>query len=150
MIGSVEEIKSKTKKSGNKYFIMRHGQAENNIGDIYHLSHTENYHLTNEGKQRVSESIKDFKENIDVIISSPFERTKQTTEVVCKNINFPLEKVIYDARIQEWEISKDFNNQPREVMKKYYDEDYVRSPGRKFTDGGKFYGDGKKSRGVHL
>ncbi|MEK7190176.1 MAG: class I tRNA ligase family protein [Patescibacteria group bacterium] len=138
VIGSVEEIKSKTKKSGNKYFIMRHGQAENNIGDIYHLSHTENYHLTNEGKQRVSESIKDFKENIDVIISSPFERTKQTTEVVCKNINFPLEKVIYDARIQEWEISKDFNNQPREVMKKYYDEDYVRSPGRKFTDGESF------------
>jgi isoleucyl-tRNA synthetase len=33
VVGSLAELKERTKKSDNRYFIMRHGQAENNISD---------------------------------------------------------------------------------------------------------------------
>src|SRR6185295_5353716 len=35
VIGSLEDLKKHTKKSHNKYFVMRHGEAENNARNIY-------------------------------------------------------------------------------------------------------------------
>ena len=34
VIGSIEGLKKYTKKSGNKYFVMRHGEAENNVLNV--------------------------------------------------------------------------------------------------------------------
>jgi hypothetical protein len=34
VIGSVEELLAKTKKSGNTYIVMRHGEAQSNV-DAY-------------------------------------------------------------------------------------------------------------------
>jgi isoleucyl-tRNA synthetase len=139
MVNGLEDLKSKTKKSGNKYFVMRHGEAENNLRrDIYFKNSNHNGKLTDKGKEQVLKSADNFKEKIDIIISSPFNRAKETTEIVCKEIDFPLEKIIYDERVQEWETSTFFEGKERTIFTKYYDEDYLDNPNEVLPDGESF------------
>ncbi|MFH1200847.1 MAG: class I tRNA ligase family protein [bacterium] len=138
VLGSIEEIKNKTKKSGNKYFVMRHGEAENNIEFFFHINSQHNAILTETGKEQILKSINNFDKKIDVIISSPFLRAKQTTEIVAKQIDFPLKRIIYDKRIQEWEIGSDFEGKPKTETAQYYEHDYIYTPHRKFINGESF------------
>lgn len=138
VIGSIEELKNRTKKSGNKYFLMRHGQAENNVEEICRISKEDNFALTEKGKKQVLESIKNFRHKVDVVISSPLRRSRETTKIVCENIGFPIDKVVYDDRIHEWELSSEFDGKTKADMKQYYDIDYVNSPKEKFSDGESF------------
>jgi broad specificity phosphatase PhoE len=81
-VSGLEDLKSKTKKSGNKYFVMRHGEAESNELHILSTTLSNSHHLTEKGKMHVVESAKILQnENIDVIITSPFLRTKETAEI---------------------------------------------------------------------
>ncbi|MFA5932186.1 MAG: class I tRNA ligase family protein [Candidatus Paceibacterota bacterium] len=137
-ISSLEDLKNKTKKSGNKYFVMRHGQAENNKVDSHYKEPYIKAGLTEEGRKQILESTKKFNEKIDIVISSPFKRAKETTEIACKQINFPLEKVIYDKRVQEWETSSFFEGKERSVFKQYYDIDYLDNPSEILPDGESF------------
>lgn len=101
VVGSIADIKENIKKSGNKYFIMRHGGAESNIKNVICSKFDDPDHLTEEGRKQVTltaETLKDKK--IDLIISSDFLRTKETAEIVKKEINYSGE-IIFDARIRE-------------------------------------------------
>ncbi|MEK7459536.1 MAG: class I tRNA ligase family protein [Patescibacteria group bacterium] len=139
VVGSLEELKNKTKKSGNKYFVMRHGEAENNIkGGVHYKDLNLNAKLTELGKKQVLESSKNFKEKIDIVFSSPFERAKETAKIFCDQINFPLKKIIYDKRIQEWETSSFFEGKNKTVFNKYYDKDYLDNPNEILPDGESF------------
>jgi isoleucyl-tRNA synthetase len=139
VIGSIADLKNKTKKSGNKYFVMRHGEAENNIeGSIHYKEININAKLTEKGKEQISKSSKNFKEKIDVVFSSPFNRSKETARIVCAQIGFPFEKIIYDKRIQELEPSSIFEGKERAIFKKYYDEDYLYNPNKFLPDGESF------------
>ncbi len=139
VIGSVKELKEKTKKSGNKYFVMRHGEAENNLKiNTYYKDLNHNAKLTEKGKAQVLESSRNFKEKIDIVISSPFNRAKETAKIICEQSNFSFEKVIYDKRIQEWETSSFFEGKNRAIYNKYYDEDYLDKPNEILSDSESF------------
>jgi len=139
VIGSVEEIKNKTKKSGNKYFVMRHGEAENNVADGVHRRNMEySAKLTKKGREQTSESFKNFKEKIDIFISSPLERAKETAQIICEQTGFPLEKIIYDERVREQETSSFFEGKDKTIFNKYYDEDYLNNPNEILPDGESF------------
>ena len=139
VVGSVKELKEKVKKSGNKYFVIRHGEAENNIEIGIHTKDSEHKaKLTEKGKEEVIESSKNFKEKIDIVISSPFERAKETVEIFCKQIGFPLGKIIYDKRVQEQETSSFFNGKDRAIFNKYYNKDYLDKPNEILPDGETF------------
>ncbi|MFA6524215.1 MAG: class I tRNA ligase family protein [Candidatus Paceibacterota bacterium] len=124
-VNGIEDLKSKVKKSGNKYFAFRHGEAENNVSKVYLEDLHGNANLTEKGKEQVLETAKNFKEKVDIIISSPFNRSKQTTKIICEEINFPFESVIYDKRIEEWKTSSIFEGQDKAIFEKYYCEDYL-------------------------
>ncbi|MFA5791938.1 MAG: class I tRNA ligase family protein [Candidatus Paceibacterota bacterium] len=101
-ISGVEDLKSKTKKSGNKYFVMRHGEAENNALQIVSSKINNTHHLTEKGKKQVLESAKFLVDKkIDLVFSSPFLRTTETAEMIAKIINFPPQNIIKDLRIAE-------------------------------------------------
>ena len=51
IIGSLEELKKLSKKSGNKYILMRHGQAEHNVLDVISCDKNNSHHLTEIGKK---------------------------------------------------------------------------------------------------
>ncbi len=75
----------------NRYFIMRHGRSEANREGIivsHYANGLNNYGLTEEGALQVKESLKDqtlLDENT-VIISSDFLRTRETAEVVYREL----------------------------------------------------------------
>ena len=102
VIGSIEELKKRTKKSGNKYFVMRHGEAENNVLEICSTKITNQHHLTEKGKEQVEKNAKFLLDKkIDIVFISPFLRTKETTQIVTRVINFRNQEVKEDTRLVE-------------------------------------------------
>ncbi|MCM2338857.1 MAG: class I tRNA ligase family protein [Burkholderiales bacterium] len=103
VLGSLEEIKQKTKKSGNNYFVMRHGGAESNINGTISSKIEDVDHLTEEGEKQVLDAVALLKDKkIDMIICSDFMRTKETAEIVKKELGITDENLIFDKRL--WEL----------------------------------------------
>jgi len=102
IISSVDELIKNQKSSGNKYWVMRHGEAERNVGDFISDNPTEENHLTDKGRAKVEETAQKLKgEKIDLIISSDFVRTKETTKLVAEKLGLKDEQIIYDERLRE-------------------------------------------------
>ncbi len=102
VIGSVDELKKYTKKSGNTYFVMRHGEADSNIAQV-NSAHPETeaaHHLTAKGKNDVAEQAKKL-EHMDVIIASPLTRTRETARIVADAQGLSEGAVIFDDRLRE-------------------------------------------------
>ncbi|MDO8590080.1 MAG: class I tRNA ligase family protein [bacterium] len=91
VVGSLETLKKYTKTSGNKYFVMRHGEAESNAKNVLDLVGDPDNHLTDKGKKE-AEKINGTK--FDLIFSSPFLRARETAEIIAKDF-------IQDERLRE-------------------------------------------------
>jgi isoleucyl-tRNA synthetase len=108
VIGTVEDIKKYSKKSGNKYFIMRHGQAGSNITHTWDFAKDPENHLTIAGQEQVrvsAEFLRDKK--LDVIIYSPILRTSETAKITAETIGFTGE-MIADDRVIEWQVGSEY------------------------------------------
>ena len=102
VIGSLEELKAHTKKSGNNYFVMRHGEAENNVQDVVDSESVGNKQVTEKGKIQVQQSARELaSKKIDLIISSPLLRTKETAAIVQQELQLPDASVTVDERLRE-------------------------------------------------
>ncbi len=72
-----------------KVYFIRHGQSEGNAKRFHQNSSAS---LTNIGVKQAEDLAKRFASiEIDKIISSPFKRTKHTSEIINKNLNKPIE-----------------------------------------------------------
>ncbi|HEY4508733.1 MAG TPA: class I tRNA ligase family protein [Candidatus Paceibacterota bacterium] len=112
VIGSIEELKKYIKKSGNKYFVMRHGEAEHNVLDICSSNPDNPHHLTEKGKKQVDATVDELKKkDISVIYCSPFIRSRETVKIVCEKLGISIDKVIFDDRIREYNFGQ-FNLKP--------------------------------------
>jgi isoleucyl-tRNA synthetase len=102
-IGSLEEFKKSAVTHGNKYLLMRHGEAGNNAKNILNGDVAKNHFpLTEKGRKQVIVSAKKLKkEKIDLIFSSDFLRTKETAEIVAGEIGYDKDKIIFDNRLHE-------------------------------------------------
>jgi isoleucyl-tRNA synthetase len=102
VVGSLEELKSLTKKSGNTYFVMRHGESENNITFTLNGDPNNVYHLTEKGKAQVRASAETLKRRgITRIVASNMTRAKETADIVAKELGLPADAVTVDARFKE-------------------------------------------------
>ncbi len=101
VIGSLDDLKSKTKKSGNKYFVARHGQAESNVAKILNGDINKVNPLTETGRNMSFLSGKELNENFDMIFCSPFQRTKETAQAMAEASGFDVSKIITDERLRE-------------------------------------------------
>lgn len=107
VIGSLEELKQYTKKSGNRYFVMRHGEAENNVRDVLDSNQSNTLGLTEKGKEQVLQAVQEIKKkNITRVIASPFLRTRETAESVAERIGITKENIVYDARLGEMQFGE--------------------------------------------
>lgn len=104
-VNSLEDLKAKTKKSGNTYFVMRHGQTTHNLeGRVSGLVNNED-HLTPLGQAQAHESgVSALSKGIDMIIASPFIRTHETAEIVAKEIGMDPSSIIFDDRLHEMSV----------------------------------------------
>ena len=106
VIGSVEELKQKVKKSGNRYFVMRHGESENNVSRI--VSNASNhYALTERGRAQVARAAKEFSAGTPArIYSSPVLRARETAEHMAEALGFPNENIVFDERLTELDMGE--------------------------------------------
>lgn len=101
-IKSNEDLKAYTKKSGNTYFVMRHGETNHNVKNMVNTVTNSGSHLTEKGKEQVHSSALNLKDKgIDFIITSPFNRTKETTKIVKDVLGLTDEQIILDDRLHE-------------------------------------------------
>ncbi|MFH0846389.1 MAG: class I tRNA ligase family protein [Patescibacteria group bacterium] len=99
VIGSIDEIK-KENKSTNHFFVMRHGEAENNIKKVMSSDSHEIHPLTENGKEQVKKTALELKDKgIEIIITSPFRRTKESAEILAKELG--VKKIEIDDRLGE-------------------------------------------------
>lgn len=116
VVGSIEELK-KYSKAKNTYYICRHGEAENNVKMVISTVENNLHHLTELGKKQATDAGKWLKsKKIDIIICSPFIRTKETAEIISGIIGFDSKSIIMEPRLAElnagvWEgkTFKDFS-----------------------------------------
>ena len=102
--GSLSDI-FKLSKPKNKYIFIRHGESESNVLGIASVKAHNSDHVTENGKVEVIESAKKLSgEKIDLIVSSPFVRTKETAELLAEKIGYKKEKIEYDVRLGELNI----------------------------------------------
>ncbi len=102
VVDSLDTLKKYTKKSGNKYFVMRHGGTEGNQSGLVSYSKQAEDNLTETGRADVAktaESLADKK--IDLIITSPFTRTLETTEILRDRLGLSQDQVVEDPRLGE-------------------------------------------------
>ena len=101
VINSIDDLRSKTDQKITKLILLRHGESENNVKDIK-AGQLEGYPLTKKGIKQVEDAAEILKkEKIDIVISSPIFRTKQTADIV--NNVLKIER-IEDERIKEYDF----------------------------------------------
>ncbi len=112
VIGGLEDLKKYAKKSGNNYFVMRHGQSMANVKKVWDFKNDPEDHLTDEGKKQIAESVPFLKDkNIDVIIHSPIVRTTETAHEVVNYLGFT-GQVVVDERLHEFNPGEKYQGQP--------------------------------------
>jgi isoleucyl-tRNA synthetase len=120
VIGSVEELKARTKKSGNTYFLMRHGEATHAIERKMGQSTTA--HLTDKGRKDVAQIAEGLRDkNISRLIVSPALRTRETAEILAEALHIPNDKVMFDEHIREFSFGE-FEGKPWDEYLKYKKE----------------------------
>jgi isoleucyl-tRNA synthetase len=121
VIGSVEELLSLVRRSGNRYFVMRHGEAKNNVDDVVASNDaTTPYPLTVEGRRSVAQASRKLRgKKIDLIITSPLLRTRETAAIVQKELGLPDSAVMIDERLHEVDVGI-LNGKPFEEYKKFF------------------------------
>lgn len=102
VIDSVDMLKKHTKKSGNRYFVMRHGEAEGNKKGFFDSDGLVINGLTEEGKKEVTQSAEKLvSEKITMIYASPLRRTRETAEILARSLSLPVGSIMYDERLRE-------------------------------------------------
>jgi isoleucyl-tRNA synthetase len=132
VIGSFEELKKSTLKSGNKYFVMRHGFSESNQKNISNSNiETNGYNLLPKGKKEILKASQKLKkQKIDLIFSSDFLRCKETALLMAGELGIPKENVIFDERLREINTGI-FDGKPDKEYHKYFSsplEKFIKTP----------------------
>jgi isoleucyl-tRNA synthetase len=110
VLGGINDLRKNIKKSGNKYFVMRHGETEGNVAKVWNIDKKREDKLTEGGIVKVKESGEFLKDKrIDLIFVSPFVRTEETAEIVAEKAGIPFDEVVVDDRLGEWYVGADFD-----------------------------------------
>ncbi|MEK7647381.1 MAG: class I tRNA ligase family protein [Patescibacteria group bacterium] len=102
-VGSLDELKKREVRSENKYFVMRHGEAESNArNEINSRIENNHYVLTELGRSEARASAAELaSEKIDIIFSSDFRRTRETAEIAAEACGIDKGDIIFDERLRE-------------------------------------------------
>lgn len=96
--GSLEDLEKYRFKLKNEYYILRHGHSEKNSdGDkpeiVSSRLEDDKYHLTQKGIDQTKKVAKELKKmgGVDVIITSPLIRAKETAKIIADELGVKLE-----------------------------------------------------------
>lgn len=110
-IGSLNELRSYVVSSGNNYMVMRHGEAEHNVAGVV-SSKNKKVRLTETGEVQAKARAEELRDsNIQVIITSPYARCKETADILRKELDVDSDNFIVDDRLGELQAG-DFDGAP--------------------------------------
>lgn len=109
VLGSLAALRERTKKSGNRYFVMRHGEAGHNVAQVANNDRDGNG-LTDKGKTQVAAAVRALPK-VTKIYASPLVRTRETAQLVAQARSIAPEHIAYDDRLREFEFG-DLNHHP--------------------------------------
>ncbi len=145
---SVDDLLGMVRTSGNRYFVMRHGEATNLTDHIIDSGNGAPRPLTALGREQVAATAQLLKkENIDIIITSPVARTHETAMLVQKELGLPEQAVVADERLREMGYGE-LDGKSVEEWHRFYATDretFIKSPA-----GGETYADIRKRAGELL
>ena len=125
--------------SGNVYYLMRHGYAENNDLDIVTSLPGSKYRLLPKGVRQIKTSaVKLAKEKIELIISSDLMRAKESTAILAKVLKVP---VLYDHDLRDVNVGDLEGRKDKEFLERLSVEERFKVP---FPGGGESWDDLKK------
>lgn len=145
-VGSIEELKAKTKNRGNHFVFIRHGESEHNIKNIVSSDEKDDFHLTQKGKDQVDKLAETLsRKEVTAIYSSPFIRTKETAELLAQKLGMGSEAIIFDNRVREYNFG-DFHGASFDDFLAYEAErihayDIAVPGGESYADSKKRFGD---------
>jgi len=113
-------------KPNNQYFILRHGESTRNVEKRASCWPEKiKSPLTEKGIKQIKKAAKELKKKkIDLIFSSDLLRTKQTAEIVSKEIRV---KIKLDKRLREVNVGI-LNNKPIDEIGRFWDKERKLSP----------------------
>ena len=144
VVGSLSDLK-KYSVAKNTYFVLRHGEAENNTKMVISSRAENPHHLTEKGRGQVAaaaEWLADKK--IDLVFVSPFVRTRETAAIVAKRLNLSSEKIIIEKSIHELDAGAYNGMDFRDFISKFpFDQRFDMRPpeGENYVDIKKRMGD---------
>lgn len=144
VIGSVDELKAHTKKSGNTYLFMRHGESEHNVKGILSSDRAIGG-LTEKGREQVRDTLKRFGPMPELIFSSPYLRTRETAEQIAEYFGIAKADIAYDERLVEFSFGAYEEKPIREFVAWRLSHGYADRPGN-----GESYQDAKRRFGTFL
>jgi isoleucyl-tRNA synthetase len=107
VLGSISSMKNKL-RARNTYTIIRHGEAESNVMGIISSDPTVPHHLTERGRGQVETSAmclkkreQSQKRKIDLIVSSPFVRTRETAQLIAEVLGMDKNEILYEDNLRE-------------------------------------------------
>ncbi len=107
VFGSLAELKTYIPKSGNTYFLTRHGESEFNPQFILNGIPGVKNGLTEKGKAQVDATVEALRgTQIDLIYYSPLERTVATAMRIREELGVPMEACFEDDRIKEMQFGE--------------------------------------------
>ena len=120
IVGSLDEL-DKEDPNPTKIIFMRHGITLKNVQDVIHLNtqeESEKVPLTEEGRKKVEEAAEKLKkEEIDIIISSPFRRARETAEIVSKVTGA---KVVINEDVYDIKTGGDLIGKPEAELRRMF------------------------------
>lgn len=118
----------------NTYFLLRHGEATHNIRGMISSGNGENGdapRLTERGRKEIEAVAEELSsDGIDLIYSSPYKRTMETSTIVAERLGLEVNK---DARLRELDTGI-FDGKTEEEFDEYFKDDEERL--EKAPDGG--------------
>ncbi|MEX2090704.1 MAG: class I tRNA ligase family protein [Candidatus Paceibacterota bacterium] len=107
--GSLEDLDKNRYKPKNEFYVLRHGHSTKNgmsgqPGIISSVLEKDQYPLTESGREQIRKVALKLKKagGVDMIITSPFKRTKETAEIIADDLGI---KVHIEPRIAEFRHS---------------------------------------------
>jgi isoleucyl-tRNA synthetase len=116
VVESLERLSELAGPAKNNYWVMRHGEAENNTLGVADAGAAD-FHLTDTGRKQAKASAVKFKKElgkkkIDLIFASSILRAKETAEIVAAELG--VEKIVFDKHLLEMNLGPQFDQKPIE------------------------------------
>ena len=142
-VDSIEKLKKHLPSSNNKYIFARHGEAQSNVKNFLNSKLGVDNPLTNKGVKQIEFLANKLKkERIDVIITSPVERTKQTAEIIANKLGINKASIVVDYKVAEINAGE-FEGKPlhefQDAMKRSYEKGGIYN--KEFMEAGESYGE---------